>query len=173
MGFILCTSLTPISVQSLVRLAGFLPPHRDDDRNHRQTDEVIDAEDCENDSWTGVVRISTDPSIMKVEDLVPQYGLGKRSLQRLFNRYVGVGPKWIIRRFRLIEAARRLDAGQAASFTDLAASLGYFDQAHFIKDFKALVGRTPSDYVRNTSQGSDQHSRGKGRLPRQGRRRTP
>jgi AraC-like DNA-binding protein len=98
-----------------------------------------------------MARISAEPSITKVEDLLPLYGIGMRKLQRLFNQYVGVSPKWVIRRFRLIEAARRLDAGELPSLADLATSLGYFDQAHFNRDFKALVGRTPAAYRKSAS----------------------
>ncbi|MBZ4419035.1 AraC family transcriptional regulator [Myxococcus sp. RHSTA-1-4] len=98
-----------------------------------------------------VERIIADPELIKVDALVDEFGLSKRALQRLFSQYVGVGPKWVIQRFRLHEAAERLaklDGGEPPRLADLAASLGYFDQAHFIKDFKALVGLSPADYLR-------------------------
>lgn len=95
-----------------------------------------------------VDRVSADPDILRVDDLLVPFGIGKREVQRLFHRYVGASPKWVIRRYRLIEAARRLEAGEALPLAELAASLGYFDQAHFIKDFKATVGRTPGSYAR-------------------------
>jgi AraC-like DNA-binding protein len=93
-------------------------------------------------------RVTREPVILRVEELSAEIGMGARALERLFHRSVGVSPKWVIRRLRLIEAARRLDAGELLSFGDLAASLGYFDQAHFTRDFKALVGRTPANYAR-------------------------
>jgi AraC-like DNA-binding protein len=86
--------------------------------------------------------------IRKVEDLSEWSGLSTRALQRLFNRYVGVGPKWVIRRYRLHEALERLAAGEPVDWPAVGLSLGYFDQAHFINDFKALVGRTPAEYAR-------------------------
>ena len=99
-----------------------------------------------------VERIIVDREICKVEDIVDQFGLGKRKLQRMFVRYVGVSPKWVIRRYRLQEAADRLADGEVVSWPEMALELGYFDQAHFIKDFKALVGVPPAEYARNAGQ---------------------
>jgi AraC-like DNA-binding protein len=59
---------------------------------------------------------------------------------------VGVSPKWIIRRYRLHEAADRLANGGAADLAELAAALGYYDQAHLTRDFTALVGKSPAEY---------------------------
>ncbi len=87
-----------------------------------------------------------DRTIIKVEQLAERTGMSVRALQRLFHRYVGVTPKWVIKRFRLQEAAERIERDAAASWTELAAELGYFDQAHFIKDFKAVLGQTPAQY---------------------------
>ncbi len=67
----------------------------------------------------------------------------------MFNRYVGVSPKWVIRRYRLHEAADRLANGEAVDWPNIALDLGYFDQAHFVKDFKAIVGTPPAKYVRS------------------------
>ncbi len=80
--------------------------------------------------------------------LAARFGLGLRALQRLFSEYVGVGPKWVIQRYRIHDAVARVQAGQPVSWAVLAQDLGYFDQAHFITDFRRLVGRTPADYAR-------------------------
>ena len=95
-----------------------------------------------------VESIMNDPSILKVDQLVEQFGRSKRSLQRFFRQYVGVSPKWVIQRYRLHEAAEKMAGGQADNWPALALDLGYFDQAHFIRDFKAIVGSTPSEYAR-------------------------
>jgi AraC-like DNA-binding protein len=70
-----------------------------------------------------------------------------RQLQRLFSEYVGVTPKWVIHRYRLLEAAERIATGTVIHWADLAFELGYADQAHFIRDFKRLVGRSPAHYA--------------------------
>ncbi|GAA0723826.1 helix-turn-helix domain-containing protein [Dokdonella soli] len=94
-----------------------------------------------------VADIADDRSLTTVERLVERYGVGKRALQRLFNTYVGVSPKWVINRYRLHEAIERLAAGDAVDWAAFAIDLGYFDQAHFIRDFRNLVGRPPGEYA--------------------------
>lgn len=94
--------------------------------------------------------IVDDRTITRVDELVRRVGISKRTLQRLFHHYVGVSPKWTIQRYRLHEAAETLSAsaGDAVDWPKLALELGYFDQAHFIKDFKAIIGQTPAQYVK-------------------------
>ena len=89
--------------------------------------------------------------MVKVEQMSQQSGLSIRYLQRLFRKYIGVSPKWVIKRFRLQEAAERLERETAAQLTDLAIQLGYFDQAHFIKDFKSVLGKSPEAYRQSCS----------------------
>ncbi len=94
-----------------------------------------------------VARISSDREIRKVDDLVGLLGSSTRQLQRLFSRYIGVSPKWVIQRYRLHEALQRIEEDHAVDWPQLALDLGYSDQAHFIRAFKALVGRTPGAYA--------------------------
>ncbi len=98
-----------------------------------------------------VERIMADRTIARVEDIAGQIGLSTRQLQRLFSQYVGVSPKWVIRHARLQEAAETLAAGQA-DLAQLALELGYFDQAHFVKDFKAVIGTPPAEYARRNGR---------------------
>lgn len=88
-----------------------------------------------------------DPSLSRASGLAAHLGVSPRTLERTFRRYVGVGPKWILRRFRVHEACERIAAGAPPCWSALAAELGYFDQAHFIRDFKSQVGRTPVEYA--------------------------
>ena len=67
-------------------------------------------------------------------------------LQRLFADYVGVGPKWVMRRARLHEASERAGSGEPVDWAALAADLGYADQAHLTRDFTATIGVPPSRY---------------------------
>ncbi|MBM9577605.1 AraC family transcriptional regulator [Leptospira sp. 201903070] len=87
-----------------------------------------------------------NPDVHKVDDLASRLRIHKRTLQRQFSRYVGVSPKWVIQRYRLHEAAERLEKGKDVDGIQLALDLGYFDQAHFIKDFKTIVGKSPEQY---------------------------
>jgi AraC-like DNA-binding protein len=94
--------------------------------------------------------ISTDPTITKVDDVLHRISMSKRTLQRIFKQYVGISPKWVIQRYRLQEAADLLAAGHIENWSALALKLGYFDQAHFIKDFKTIIGKTPAEYGKNS-----------------------
>ena len=96
-----------------------------------------------------VAEIDADRSLVRADALAARHGMSLRALQRLFDDYVGVGPKWVINRCRLHEAVDRLADGAAVDWTALALDLGYFDQAHFIRDFRTLVGRTPGEFARD------------------------
>jgi AraC-like DNA-binding protein len=93
-------------------------------------------------------RIAEDRRLTRVDQLAREFRTTVRALQRLFAEYVGASPKWVIRRYRLLDAVERVASGTAAGWTDLALELGYADQAHFIRDFRKLVGRPPADYAR-------------------------
>ena len=94
-----------------------------------------------------VASIAMDRSLTSVEALAQRTGLTQRALQRLFKQYVGVGPKWVINRYRLHEAVAQLQTGMPIVWSELALALGYFDQAHFIRDFRRLVGHPPAEYA--------------------------
>lgn len=102
-----------------------------------------------------VAAIAGDPALLTVDALAAQAGMDKRALQRLFQQYVGVGPKWVIKRYRMHEAVARLQADDTGSLAQLALDLGYFDQSHFIKDFAALVGKAPGEYLRQLELGAE------------------
>lgn len=101
-----------------------------------------------------VGRILQERDIKTVNDLVSRTGIGKRSLQRVFNEYIGISPKWVIRRYRLHELMERLNSGDQLDLSDLALELGYFDQAHLINDFRSIVGYSPAQYQRLISRNS-------------------
>ena len=96
---------------------------------------------------TLVARITDDPVLRRVDQLSAASGMSARSLQRLFADYVGVGPKWVMRRARLHEAAARADSGEPIDWAGLAADLGYADQAHLTRDFTATIGVPPARYA--------------------------
>lgn len=94
--------------------------------------------------------ISTDASLVRVDQLCERWEMDARALQRLFDGYAGVGAKWVIARYRLHEALDRIAASacRTIDWPAFALELGYFDQAHFIRDFRRLVGATPAAYSR-------------------------
>lgn len=94
-----------------------------------------------------VAAVLGDRTLVRVDDVAERTGTSVRSLQRLFHRYVGVGPKRVLQRYRLQDAADLIDAGEVDDLAALAADLGWFDQAHFSRDFRDAVGETPSAYL--------------------------
>ena len=94
-----------------------------------------------------VALIAANGAVRRVGDLVRASGRSERTLHRLFVRYVGVSPAWVIRRYRLCAAAERLTASPPADVRAVAGELGYADQAHLIRDFRATIGVTPGAYV--------------------------
>lgn len=97
-----------------------------------------------------VDRIRGDRAIRHVGDFARAEGMTVRALQRLFAAYVGVGPKWIILRYRIHEALSRAEASGPVDWAALAADLGYADQAHLVRDFTATVGVPPTTYATTT-----------------------
>lgn len=94
-----------------------------------------------------VADMLADRGLTSVQAVCERHRVGQRTLQRLFRRYVGVGPKWVLQRFRLHDAQAILDDGWSGDLSELAALLGWFDQAHFARDFRDLVGVPPSGYA--------------------------
>jgi AraC-like DNA-binding protein len=92
-------------------------------------------------------RAERDRALRTADELADAVGLSLRTLQRQMRHYVGVGPKWVLRRFRLQEAADLLAKGEPVDQTELAHALGYYDQAHFVRDFAEAVGSPPARYA--------------------------
>ena len=95
-----------------------------------------------------VDRIMHDRTIGNVSQVAQAFAVSRRTLQRIFHTYIGVSPKWVITRYRLHEAAEQLAATPKTRLATVAQELGYFDQAHFVKEFKAAIGLSPSEYLR-------------------------
>jgi AraC-like DNA-binding protein len=96
--------------------------------------------------------IAHDRDIVRVDDLARAVGVSIRALQRRFAEHVGVSPKWVIRRYRLYEIAERAARDEAIDWAELAARLGYADQAHLVRDFTRAVGQPPERYARAARQ---------------------
>lgn len=88
---------------------------------------------CKGQTTAGVLsdRLSTTP----------------KSLERKFSRYLGKTTKQVMKLVRFQEVVSGLSSDRISSLTDLAYRHGYFDQAHFIKDFKAYAGFSPKEFV--------------------------
>lgn len=94
-----------------------------------------------------VTTMLEDRTLTTVQSVTEATGLPPRSLQRLFRRYVGVGPKWVLQRFRLQDAVEAIQNGDVDDLAALAAELGWYDQSHFNRDFTGAIGVSPGRYL--------------------------
>jgi AraC-like DNA-binding protein len=115
-------------------------------------DELIGTHSSELDptyvSLTALVdRIRDDDRLHRVEQVMQHSPWSARTTQRVFRRYVGVPVKWVLCRYRLQQAALEIESHTGVDQADLAVSLGWYDQAHFINDFRTMLGSTPGEYA--------------------------
>jgi AraC-like DNA-binding protein len=94
-----------------------------------------------------VEHVEGDSDVRRVGQVCEKFAIGERSLQRLTARRIGLTPKWLIQRRRLHEAAGRLAGEERPDLARVAADLGYADQAHFGRDFRAVTGLTPGEFA--------------------------
>ena len=82
----------------------------------------------------------------RIDDLTRYIGLSQSALERRFRRVVGVSPKRFASVLRLRRAVRLRAVG--ADLTAVAHAAGYFDQSHFIHDFRRATGSSPDAFFR-------------------------
>lgn len=87
------------------------------------------------------------PRTRTVKEVSEQTGLSQRRFIQLFREEVGLTPKLFRRIWRFQEVIRLIGSGGRVGWADVALSCGYFDQAHFIHDFRAFTGITPTTYL--------------------------
>jgi AraC-like DNA-binding protein len=85
-----------------------------------------------------------------METIASRYGISARYMQQLFLQYTGLTPK-LYSQINRYQHSLRLVTNRNTSLTDIAYECGYADQSHFIKEFKAFTGTTPSGYSINNS----------------------
>jgi AraC-like DNA-binding protein len=93
--------------------------------------------------WSWQRLLGSDGAV-PVASLAEEVGWSRRHLAARFREHVGLPPKALARILRFERAAERLRRG--ADLADAALDSGYYDQAHFNRDFKAFAGVTPTQY---------------------------
>lgn len=89
------------------------------------------------------------------ERLVEGAPLARRQFERRFKQLTGLPPGLFLRILRFQRCFRMLEDGRADSLTGVALAAGYFDQSHFIRDFKRFSGMNPRRYFMSTEQKAD------------------
>jgi AraC-like DNA-binding protein len=83
---------------------------------------------------------------VSVDELAEQLKINRRQLERKFSSAIGLSPKQLSKVIRLQATLKMLQQQQFTSLTSLAYENGYYDQAHFIKDFKEFTGMSPKQF---------------------------
>jgi AraC-like DNA-binding protein len=81
-----------------------------------------------------------------VENIVTQENLHRRKLERVFQHEIGVSPNKIKMLYRIKQARAMIKEAPGKSLTDVAIAAGFFDQAHFNRQFQQITGQTPCHY---------------------------
>lgn len=87
------------------------------------------------------------PHTRTISDVTDQIGLSARRFIQVFNEQVGLTPKLFCRVRRFQEVLQQIGMSSEVDWADVAFSCGYFDQAHFIRDFQAFSGFTPTTWL--------------------------
>lgn len=96
-------------------------------------------------------QVELSGGLIPVEKLAAGAGYSQRHLSRKFQEYVGLSPKEYLRVSRFILSLDRLKRYPVLSLTEIACKSGYYDQAHFIRDYRRYTGYTPGQVA------SEQH----------------
>lgn len=147
LGFEECEGLVRKLVSSTTHEEAFefferwlAPYHREPDAGMTQAMRAIEL-------------LNSMPELLRAEQWAQALGLSLRALQRLFREHVGASPKWVLRKTRLQEAALELERQQGSlnpsSLSEIAHRFGYSDHAHFCRDFKQVVNKSPSDFLKS------------------------
>ncbi len=101
-----------------------------------------------------VGKINESNGILHVKELSLLEHYSERHLNRLFSQYIGMNVKLFLKIMRINSVIKELQKSQN-SFTFIAQQAGFYDQSHFIKDFKAICGVSPMSYLKNMSDFSN------------------
>jgi AraC-like DNA-binding protein len=96
-----------------------------------------------------VETILTANGQLTIDELSKQTNISRRQLERKFSSAIGLSPKQLSKTIRLQATLKMLLNKKFTSLTALAYENEYYDQAHFIKDFKELTGLTPKEFYGN------------------------
>jgi AraC-like DNA-binding protein len=96
-----------------------------------------------------VEKILSSNGTISVNDICRDSGCSERQLERLFRKYIGLSPKLYSRIVRFAYIFQHMQGSKKMNGSELGIASGYYDQSHFIRNFKAFTGEDPSQYFFN------------------------
>lgn len=103
-----------------------------------------------------VQSIQSSKGSCSITKLAADVCMSERQLERKFMATVGMSPKAFSRVIRFSHSLKMLQSGlEVGTLSDIAHAMGYYDQAHFIRDFKEYAGMTPMQYCADNHHMSD------------------
>ncbi len=101
--------------------------------------------DVIDDIYDGILEAGVTTPLSKIAQ---GFHICERTLQRKFLKRIGITPKKLMRIIRINEVWKKIKNGDAIDYQDIIFEGNYFDQTHFIKDFKAITGETPDHFFK-------------------------
>ena len=92
------------------------------------------------------------PNHLKLRSVCHEIGYSQKHIISVFKKYVGVTPKEFLKIIRFQKAIEQIEKYQRIDWVSLAFDCGFYDQSHFISDFKKFSGFTPSQYLRHKGE---------------------
>jgi AraC-like DNA-binding protein len=95
-----------------------------------------------------VNRIIQSPHQLSIQHLADKVGYSQKHFIKIFREHVGLTPKAFLKIMRFQKAIKEIEATKTANWAAIAGEAGYYDQAHFINDFKEFSGFTPKQFMK-------------------------
>ncbi len=97
-------------------------------------------------------RIVNAHGVVPIKDLTSDIWMSRRQFERKFFEKVGLSPKYYARIRRMGYLCSLMAGKRKVNWQSLLFECGYYDQAHFIKDFTEFLGRTPTEYIQTNTE---------------------
>lgn len=99
-----------------------------------------------------VSNIMNQPNILGFQQFSRQIGYSQKHFIDLFKKQVGVPPKQYLKIMRFQKAIQEIENNKSIQWSSIATESGFYDQAHFINDFKSFSGFTPNEYMKRKTE---------------------
>ena len=99
-----------------------------------------------------VKQIKEEPAAVNLKTIAEKSGYSQKQFIHLFKKYVGLTPKQFHRVVRFNEILEAIHKKEKINWSDILLNCGYYDQAHFIKDFQAFAGLNPARYIEDQGE---------------------